>query len=172
MTEAIKNSTLAIWSLVLGILSILTCGFGIFLGVPAIICGHIALGKIKESGGMLAGRGMAIAGLIMGYLGLVLFIVGLLAAIAIPSFMKVRGGAQTSACQNGQRQVATAVDVWALDKGVLEGAATDPAAISAFLKDGQLPKCPANNIPIAIPATVGDKVVCPDAAVTDQHTLP
>jgi hypothetical protein len=41
-------------------------------GIPAIICGHIALSQIKRTG--QEGRGMAIAGLVLGYIGLALFI--------------------------------------------------------------------------------------------------
>ena len=55
-----KNSALAIWSLVLGILS-LTC-FSIFSAIPGVICGHKALSKIKQSGGALTGQGLAIGG--------------------------------------------------------------------------------------------------------------
>jgi dipeptidyl aminopeptidase/acylaminoacyl peptidase len=52
-------------------------------GIPAVICGHLGLSKIKRSGGRLGGGGMAVAGLILGYLstaGLVLFIVMVTAA--------------------------------------------------------------------------------------------
>lgn len=55
-----KTSALAIWSLVLGILSLLC--FTIFAAIPGVICGHKALSKIKNSGGTLTGQGMAIAG--------------------------------------------------------------------------------------------------------------
>jgi hypothetical protein len=44
----------------------------ILSGIPAIICGHIALSQIKRTG--QEGRGMAIAGLVLGYIGLVLFL--------------------------------------------------------------------------------------------------
>lgn len=56
---------LAIWSLVMGVLSIVCCG--IFLSVPAVICGHMALGNINRNPA-LGGRGLAIAGLVLGYL--------------------------------------------------------------------------------------------------------
>jgi hypothetical protein len=62
--KAVKTSALAIWSLVLGILS-LTC-FGFLSGIPAVICGHIARSEIKKSEGRLEGEGMALAGLITG----------------------------------------------------------------------------------------------------------
>lgn len=55
---------LATASLVCGI-----CGalLGPLTGIPAIITGHMALGRIRKSGGCLQGHGMALAGLILGY---------------------------------------------------------------------------------------------------------
>lgn len=51
----------------------LLCGIcGVFLGpltgIPAIITGHMSLAKIRKSGGILQGNGLAIAGLILGYI--------------------------------------------------------------------------------------------------------
>jgi len=41
-------------------------------GLPAIICGHISLGRIRRSRGAVGGRGIAIGGLVTGYIGTVL----------------------------------------------------------------------------------------------------
>jgi hypothetical protein len=68
-----ENSPLAIWSLVLGLLSPLCCGF--LSAIPAIILGHMARSRIRESNGQLKGDGMALAGLILGYVSIVLFII-------------------------------------------------------------------------------------------------
>lgn len=59
-----QTSSLAIWSLVLSLL-----GFGL----PAVICGHIGLSKIRSSRGRLTGEGMCIAGLIIGYITMLIF---------------------------------------------------------------------------------------------------
>lgn len=62
-----RLSALAVWSLVLGIV-----GFFTFIpSIPAVICGHLAHGKIKRSAGALTGKGMAIAGFALGYIGLI-----------------------------------------------------------------------------------------------------
>ena len=61
---AAGNSGLATASMILGIVGLCT---GI-AGIAAVICGHMALNKIKQSNNMLQGRGMAIAGLVLGYL--------------------------------------------------------------------------------------------------------
>lgn len=60
----------AIASLVLGIIALLTifmCFVGGVLAIPGAICGHMALGQIKRSGGQLQGRGMALAGVVTSY---------------------------------------------------------------------------------------------------------
>lgn len=68
----------AVTSMVLGILSVVTCL--IPLGGIAVIFGHLSLSRIRKSGGMIIGTGMAIAGLVMGYLSsaLCVFVVVLL----------------------------------------------------------------------------------------------
>ena len=81
------TSGLAIASMVCGILSLFFCFCGgMLLGIPAVICGHMALKQTgSERPGMtprMGGRGMAIAGLIMGYIGILLIIVGIIANVA------------------------------------------------------------------------------------------
>ena len=60
----------AIASLILGILAVTFAGP--LAGVPAVICGHIALNRIRRSRRVLAGEGMAIAGLVLGYISIAL----------------------------------------------------------------------------------------------------
>lgn len=76
-----KTDGLAITSLVLGILSMVCCGMGILTGIPAVICGHIAMGRMKKDPN-LQGKGLAIAGLIMGYLGIVASVIYLIYIVA------------------------------------------------------------------------------------------
>ncbi len=67
---------LAIASMVCGILSLVFfcfCG-GIFFGLPAVICGHLALNQLNHPGNQQDGRGMAIAGLVCGYAGIAVFV--------------------------------------------------------------------------------------------------
>jgi hypothetical protein len=78
--------TLAILSLVFGILSLLACGP--FLGLPAVICGHMARKCAREESLPSSNGGLSLAGLITGYIGLVfygiLFIIYIVAiAVAI-----------------------------------------------------------------------------------------
>lgn len=71
-----ETSPTAIWSLVLGILSLLCC-CGCFAGIPAVICGHIALNQISESDGKFTGRGLALSGLIVGYIAIAFHILAI-----------------------------------------------------------------------------------------------
>ena len=88
LARTAKTSAQAIWSLILGILSFLC--FGLFTGIPAVICGHLARSNIRKSQGALTGSGMALAGLILGYIGIVVTTIGIVAAIAIPNFIAYR----------------------------------------------------------------------------------
>jgi prepilin-type N-terminal cleavage/methylation domain-containing protein len=101
---------------------------------------------------------------------IVVAIIGLLAAIAIPSFTKIRAESRKSACQNSQRLVRDAVDQWAMAKNIAEGGDTVEADVREFIKGG-IAKCPEGNVDIAIPATVGARVACPVATVTVEHSL-
>ncbi|MBX3740020.1 MAG: DUF4190 domain-containing protein [Akkermansiaceae bacterium] len=65
----------AIASMVCGILGLVSCL--IILGIPAVICGHLALKQITNSPLPMGGRGMAISGLIMGYIQIISCLVGI-----------------------------------------------------------------------------------------------
>jgi hypothetical protein len=73
------NSGLAVVSLLLGILGVFTAGIA---GLPAVICGHIALNQINRADGRLKGKGIATIGLILGYIGIVVGIGALIANAA------------------------------------------------------------------------------------------
>jgi uncharacterized protein DUF4190/uncharacterized protein DUF4339 len=57
---------LAIWSLVLSLIGLLAFCCGPAFGIAGVICGHLALSKMKTRP-ELQGRGLAMAGLIIGY---------------------------------------------------------------------------------------------------------
>jgi len=156
-TSQPKTSALAIWSLVLGILS-LVC-FTIFAAIPGVICGHKALTKIKRSNGTLTGQGLAIAGLVTGYLGIawaVLFI-PLMMAIAIPNFVKARDTAQMNACVNNLREIDAAKHEWATENNKKETDTPTEADLAHYMKNGQFPTCPKGGVysigPVGEPPT-------------------
>src|SRR6187455_2122793 len=75
---------------------------------------------------------------------IVVAIIGLLAAIAIPNFVKARTTAQKNSCINNLRQIDGAKEQWALETRQADGAATtgNEAAINGYIKGGA-PRCPA-----------------------------
>jgi prepilin-type N-terminal cleavage/methylation domain-containing protein len=75
---------------------------------------------------------------------IVVAIIGLLAAIAIPNFVKARQTSQTNACINNLRQVDSAKQEWALEKGQLSTATpTDTDLIPYLGRSGSvMPTCP------------------------------
>jgi hypothetical protein len=76
----------AIASLVLGIVAMVTCYFGFLFAVPGVICGHIAMGKIKASGNRFEGKGLALAGLILSYVWIGLFVAAMVLLIVFGAF--------------------------------------------------------------------------------------
>lgn len=64
-----QDKTLAIVSLVCGILSIVCCGA--IAGIPAIITGYMAKNNVDSNPNQYTGRGMALAGMILGGVSLV-----------------------------------------------------------------------------------------------------
>src|ERR1700712_3246723 len=90
-----KTNVLAIVSLILGVVSYFT---GFFLGIGAVITGHIALSQIKRTGAK--GRGMAIAGLILGYFSILAGIVAVIVLIFVFAAIGVANHNLNNALQN------------------------------------------------------------------------
>jgi prepilin-type N-terminal cleavage/methylation domain-containing protein len=97
---------------------------------------------------------------------IVVAIIGLLAAIAIPSFLKARTTSQQNACINNLRQIDSGKEQFALAFKVANAAAINTASVNEYIKGGTTPVCPAagtytyNN--------VGTNPVCSATG----HTLP
>src|SRR5215813_8644367 len=85
---------------------------------------------------------------------IVVAIIGLLAAIAIPNFVKARATAQKNACINNLRQIDGAIQQFALEN---KKAATDPVAeadVTPYLKNSI--SCPAGGTKFADSYKVSD----------------
>jgi prepilin-type N-terminal cleavage/methylation domain-containing protein len=69
---------------------------------------------------------------------IVVAIIGLLAALAVPGFVKARKQSQGRRILNDCRQQDAAIDQWALEKGMKDGdpVAGNEAAIATYLKTG------------------------------------
>ena len=72
---------------------------------------------------------------------IVVAIIGLLAAIAIPNFVRARTQSQTNACINNLRQIDGAVQQWALENKQASTATVNLPPISPYLKSAVV--CPS-----------------------------
>jgi hypothetical protein len=79
----------ALWSMVLGIVSIVFCG--LLAGIPALILGNAAKREIAASGGAQGGLGMATAGVILGWISVAVTVLVLLIFFAGGAFYPTSG---------------------------------------------------------------------------------
>jgi prepilin-type N-terminal cleavage/methylation domain-containing protein len=84
------------------------------------------------------------AGFTLVEIMIVVAIIGLLAAIAIPNFVRARNTAQTNACINNLRQIDGAKQQWALENKQNDTAVPATSNVSAYLKGNAMPLCPAS----------------------------
>lgn len=79
-----------------------------------MITGHLALGRIKQAAGALAGRGAAIAGLILGYVTIgVIVLAAMMVPILLPAIAGARDQARRVACTNNLHQIGIAIHMYA-----------------------------------------------------------
>ena len=72
---------------------------------------------------------------------IVVAIIGLLAAIAIPSFVKARNTSQQNACINNLRQIDSGKEQGAMAHNLADGSAIVAATVNSYIKGGA-PSCP------------------------------
>jgi hypothetical protein len=82
-----KNSGMAVWAMVLGILSLLCCCGWYVLAPTAIVLGAVALSNLK-SHPELTGRGFAIAGIALGVCALLGYGVASIIFVSNPDYMQ------------------------------------------------------------------------------------
>ena len=102
---------------------------------------------------------------------IVVAIIGLLAAIAIPNFIKARTTSQMNACINNLRQIDGAIQQWALEQKKDAAATVAFTDISGYLKNAVI--CPSGGTTFANSYTITDvatKPVC--KKVGSPHVLP
>ena len=102
---------------------------------------------------------------------IVVAIIGLLAAIAIPNFVRARTQSQKNACINNLRQIDSAVQTWALENKQAPTASPSFTDISSYLKNAVI--CPMGGTSFADSYTlngVTNKPTCQKDSV--NHVLP
>jgi len=104
-------------------------------------------------------------------------IIGLLAAIAIPNFIKARATSQQNACINNLRQIDGAINEWALETGQSNGATvSDVSVVSAYIKmnsNNLVPSCPAGGSYTTATVGANPQVSCSLSGLAGTpHKLP
>ncbi len=100
---------------------------------------------------------------------IVVAIIGLLAAIAIPNFIKAREASQKNACIANMKQIDGAKNTWALENKKVStdvAVAGDLYGATVYIRDE--PTCPSTGSAYTI-GTVATKPLC--AGVPASHTL-
>jgi type II secretory pathway pseudopilin PulG len=69
---------------------------------------------------------------------IIVALIGMLAALAIPSFIKVRKQSQGKRIVNDARIIDSAIDSWALENGKADGATIDLAGAAGYTKTGTI----------------------------------
>ena len=109
---------------------------------------------------------------------IVVAIIGLLAAIAIPNFVRARATSQANACINNLRQIDAAINEWALEQGKTtgQGPASLTSDLTPYIKlnsNGIIPECPAGGTYVTYTVGSTPQVTCSlGNTVNPPHQLP
>jgi len=102
-----KTSGLAIASLVLGVLGLMSCGLTALVGLILGICGLVS---INNSKGRLMGSGLAVAGIVIS--AFMVLILPIMVGMLLPALARARSEARRVRCTSNLRQLGTAMNMY------------------------------------------------------------
>lgn len=100
---------------------------------------------------------------------IVVAIIGLLAAIAIPSFVKARNTAQQNACINNLRMIDSGKEQAALANKWADGQVPTTTVVDTYIKGATTPVCPAGGVYTY--NVIGTNPVC-NITTPTSHKMP
>lgn len=108
---------------------------------------------------------------------IVVAIIGLLAAIAIPNYVKARAKSQANACINNLRQIESACQQFSIANNLGPGATINyPTDVASYVKlnsSGSIPPCPAGGTYTLLPVGANPQSQCSlSNIVNPAHILP
>lgn len=103
---------------------------------------------------------------------IVVAIIAILAAVAIPNFVKYRNESQRASCISNMKQLQTAGEQWLMgNPGTTAPTTTDLCGSTLYIK--KTPVCPKTSDSYTITlANDAIGVTCENAADPDKHVLP
>jgi prepilin-type N-terminal cleavage/methylation domain-containing protein len=113
------------------------------------------------------------AGFTLVEIMIVVAIIGLLAAIAIPNFVKARSTAQMNACINNLRQIDSAKQQILLELG--DGGDLSKTKIAEYIgrgAAGEFPHCPKTKSDTYLVGTAAELPSCSNTLPEYPHVLP
>ena len=146
VTAAPPACSLAIWALVLALLSFLLVCVGPLIAMAAVVCGHLASARIRLSAGLLGGKGLARGGLVIGYAAILVYLV-IVPMFVLPAMDRARERVRERMCEDNARRLVAACMTYAGENGGYSPETLDELRPILGLSSNGLPLvflCPAS----------------------------